>query len=83
MPDSRRHVTQNSTGGAVMKNIVIKGWMVAVAVFVVMFGGIFVTIGTGHWATSRTAEPVRLESGEFNPADIRGSYAFSEKIFSS
>ena len=28
-----------------MKNIVIKGWMVAAAIFVVMFGGILLTIG--------------------------------------
>ena len=61
-----------------MKNIVIKGWVVAVAVIVVMFGGIYLTIGTGHWRTTREKEPVRLESGEYSPADIRGSYAFSE-----
>lgn len=61
-----------------MKNIVIQGWMVAVAVFVVMFGGIYLTIGTGHWQTTRQAEPVKLESGEYSPADIRGSYTFTE-----
>ena len=61
-----------------MKNIVIQGWMVAVAVFVVMFGGIYLTIGTGHWVTTREAEPVKLESGEYSPADIRGSYTFAE-----
>ncbi len=61
-----------------MKNIVIKGWMIAVAVFAVMFGGILFTIGTGDWSTTRDSEPARLTSGEFNPADIRGSYAFSE-----
>lgn len=61
-----------------MKNIVIKGWMVAIAVFVVMFGGIYLTIGTGHWATSREAEPIKLETGEYDPADIRGSYTFAE-----
>ena len=52
--------------------------MVAVAIVVLMFGGIYLTIGTGHWATSRTAAPVTLESGEYDPADIRGSYAFTE-----
>lgn len=61
-----------------MKNIVIRGWMLAIAIFVVMFGGIFLTIGTGHWSTTRDSEPTRFASGEFNPADIRGSYAFSE-----
>ena len=61
-----------------MKNIVIKGWMVAIAVLVVMFGGIYLTIGTGHWSTSREGEPVRLDSGEYDPGDIRGSYSFEE-----
>jgi hypothetical protein len=61
-----------------MKNIVIKGWMVAIAVLVVMFGGIFLTIGTGHWAITREAEPIKLETGEYDPADIRGSYTFAE-----
>jgi len=61
-----------------MKNIVIKGWMVAVTVFVVMFGGILLTMGTGHWSTSREKEPVKFASGEYKPSDIRGSYAFSE-----
>jgi len=56
-----------------MKNIVIKGWMVALATFVVLFGGIYLTIGTGHWATTRKAEPVKLDTGEYNPGDIRGS----------
>ena len=66
-----------------MKNIVIKGWMVAVAIVIVMFGGIYLTIGTGHWTTIRKAEPITLESGEYDPADIRGSYGFSEikKVF--
>ena len=60
------------------KNIVIQGWMVAIVVFVLMFGGIYLTIGTGHWATDRSAEPVKLESGDYDPADIRGSYTFAE-----
>lgn len=60
------------------KNIIIQGWMVAITVFVLLFGGIYVTIGTGHWATEREAEPIKLESGAYDPADIRGSYAFAE-----
>jgi hypothetical protein len=43
-----------------------------------MFGGIYLTIGTGHWATTREAEPIKLETGEYDPADIRGSYTFAE-----
>jgi hypothetical protein len=61
-----------------MKNIVIKGWMVAIVVFVLLFGGIYLTIGTGHWTTTRKAEPIKLESGEYSVADIRGSYTFAE-----
>ena len=61
-----------------MKNIVVKGWMLAIAVFVLLFGGIYLTIGTGHWSTTRKAEPIKLESGEYSIADIRGSYTFAE-----
>ncbi len=61
-----------------MKNIVIRGWMVALSIFVMMFGGIYLTMRTGDWSTSRTAQPVTLESGEYDPVDIRGSYTFAE-----
>ncbi len=61
-----------------MKNIVVKGWMVAVVTFVVLFGGIYLTIGTGHWSTTRKKGPVRLKTGEYSIADIRGSYTFAE-----
>lgn len=60
------------------KTIVIQGWMVALSVLVVLFGGIYLTIGTGHWATDRQAEPLKLQSGDYDPADIRGSYTFAE-----
>ncbi len=52
------------------KTIVVQGWMVAVSVVVLLFGGIYLTIGTGHWATDRSAEPVKLQSGDYDPADI-------------
>jgi hypothetical protein len=52
--------------------------MVAVSVVVLLFGGIYLTIGTGHWATDRKAEPIKLQSGDYDPADIRGSYTFTE-----
>lgn len=60
------------------KAIVVQGWMVAVSVVVLLFGGIYLTIGTGHWATDRKAEPIKLQSGDYDPADIRGSYTFTE-----
>ncbi|MDY0092375.1 MAG: hypothetical protein RBT80_06720 [Candidatus Vecturithrix sp.] len=60
------------------KTIVVQGWMVAVSVVVLLFGGIYLTIGTGHWATDRKAEPIKLQSGDYDPADIRGSYTFTE-----
>ena len=66
-----------------MKTIVVKGWIVGIVILVTMFGGIYLTIGTGHWSTSRAPEPVKLETGEYSIADIRGSYPFAdiEKFF--
>lgn len=61
-----------------MKNIIVKEWIVAIAVFVVLFGGIYLTIGSGHWTTSSEKEPSRLQTGEYSIADIRGSYTFAE-----
>ena len=61
-----------------MKNIVIQGRVIAIVVFVILFGGIYLTIGTGHWSTTRKGEPLKLSTGEYSIADIRGSYTFAE-----
>ena len=54
----------------------------AIIVMVLMFGGIFFSSAMGWWATESTKEPVTFTDGEFageaNPADIRGSYTFSD-----
>ena len=54
----------------------------AIIVIVLMFGGIFFSSAMGWWATESTKEPVTFTDGEFageaNPADIRGSYTFSD-----
>ncbi len=61
-----------------MKDVVLKGWMVALAIFVLMFGGIYLTIDAGYWATTRPKTPVNLASGKYDVADMRGSYTFAE-----
>ena len=44
--------------------------------------GIGSTMISGYWSTESSKEPVRFETGEFagqyNPADIRGSYSFGD-----
>ena len=56
-------------------------WM-AVFVVTVLFGGILLSIALGEWTTKSTKEPLTFAEGEFageyNPADIRGSYTFGE-----
>lgn len=56
-------------------------WM-AVFVVTVLFGGILLSIALGEWTTKSTKEPVTFAEGEFageyNPADIRGSYTFGD-----
>jgi len=56
-------------------------WM-AVFVVTVLFGGILVSMALGEWETKSTKEPLRFTKGEFageyNPADIRGSYTFGD-----
>jgi len=54
-------------------------WMAVFVVFV-LFGGILLSIALGEWTTKTTKEPLKFTEGEFageyNPADIRGSYTF-------
>lgn len=56
-------------------------WM-AVLVVTVLFGGILVSMALGQWTTKTTKEPLKFNEGEFageyNPADIRGSYTFGD-----
>jgi hypothetical protein len=54
----------------------------AVLIFVFIFGGIAFTTALGWWQTTTTKVPVKYTEGEatgqYNPADIRGSYKFGE-----
>lgn len=56
-------------------------WM-AVFIVTILFGGILLSIALGEWTTKSTKEPLTFAEGEFageyNPADIRGSYTFGE-----
>ncbi len=54
----------------------------AAIVFIIFFGGIALTSTLGWFQTSTTKVPVTFTEGEFagqyNPADIRGSYTFGD-----
>ena len=56
-------------------------WM-AVLVVSILFGGILLSIALGEWTTKSTKEPLKFSegdyAGEYNPADIRGSYTFGD-----
>jgi hypothetical protein len=60
----------------------IKIWMLGLIVIILVFGGIGISSLTGYWQTRSTKIPAKYTSGEFageyNPADIRGSYTFGE-----
>ena len=51
-------------------------------VVVILFGGILFTTLMGWWQTESVKEPVKYTTGElageYNPADIRGSYTFGD-----
>lgn len=48
----------------------------------ILFGGVAIFMGLGLWQTESTKTPAKyttgIFAGEANPADIRGSYTFSE-----
>ena len=60
----------------------IKIRFLAVIVPVILFGGILASAAAGVWSTSTDKKPATYASGDFageyNPADIRGSYTFEE-----
>lgn len=63
-----------------------KSMYIAISIFVIIFGSIAVTKALGMWKTTTDKVPATYKDGEFagqyNPADIRGSYTFGD-IFSS
>jgi len=60
----------------------ISGKNLGIAIFLILFGSIALSSASGYWQTESSKEPVRFEDGAFegmpNPADIRGSYSFSD-----
>ena len=65
----------------------IRSWLLGVIVLVIVIGGIGLTMAFNLWRTEGAKEPMRLNQGEFageyNPADIRGSYSLGDisKLF--
>jgi len=59
--------------------IQIRSLIMAIIVPTVIFGGISATIAADVWQTTSSKKlESRESSGKYNPADIRGSYTFSE-----
>lgn len=60
----------------------IKTSTLAIIVLVMMLGGIFASSQLGYWKTAGSKDPAKIKEGAFaglpDPADIRGSYAFSD-----
>jgi hypothetical protein len=56
--------------------------VIAITVPAFFFAGIAASAALGWWVTEASKEPTRYETGEFageyNPADIRGSYTFGD-----
>lgn len=56
--------------------------ILAVLIVVTLFGGISISTLMGWWATETSKVPAKYAegeaAGEYNPADIRGSYTFGE-----
>jgi len=60
----------------------LNSFSLAGMIFVLMFGGIGLASALGWWQTETQKVPVRYSEGEaagqYNPADIRGSYTFGD-----
>lgn len=60
----------------------IRSSVMALIIFLVVFGGIGASMALGVWATTSDKQPAKFKDGAFagqaNPADIRGSYTFAD-----
>lgn len=60
----------------------LKSIPLAITIFVLLFGGIGLSMTFNWWQTESRKIPARFSegeaAGEFNPADIRGSYTFGD-----
>ncbi len=60
----------------------LKSIPLGILIFVILFGGIAFTSAMNWWQTESSKIPARYTegeaSGEYNPADIRGSYTFGD-----
>ncbi|MGE4352926.1 MAG: hypothetical protein AB7D36_02430 [Oscillospiraceae bacterium] len=60
----------------------IKPYTAIIIVLAIFIAGIAITSAIGLWSTKSNKTPAKLTesefSGEYDPADIRGSYTFSE-----
>ena len=60
----------------------VRSPLLAVIIVAVFVSGIGLSMAFNLWRTEASKEPARYESGEFageyNPADIRGSYTFGD-----
>lgn len=56
--------------------------IIAISIFVIIFGEVGLSKLTGTWKTTSTKVPSKITEGEFaghlNPNDIRGSYTFKD-----
>lgn len=65
----------------------LRSKVIAPAIVIIIFGGIALTAGLNLWNTRSNKTPMRYGrgafEGQYNPADIRGSYSFAdvEKAF--
>lgn len=65
----------------------IKTNTLAIIIIVVMLGGVALSSSLGLWQTKTTKIPVKYSTGDaagqYNPADIKGSYSFANisKLF--
>lgn len=60
----------------------LKSSVLGMVILFVIFGSVFLADALGYWNTESSAQPAKFTSGayagEYNPADIRGSYSFGD-----
>jgi polyferredoxin len=65
---------------SVRRRVRVKPQIAVLISALIVIAGVFTSYATGYWATESDKIPQKLDvaAGEYDPADIRGSYTFGE-----
>lgn len=56
----------------------LKSKALGLIIILSIISGVLYSMTSGYWRTESSKIPIKLESGDYDPSDIRGSYSFAD-----